>query len=857
MTAKPIYKFNARLDDLLGLTPGSSRADHPKIDPMLEVAETLNKIDFDSELSPRAGIDARWRGQLQRFKLAQPLSIARLIWVPFVIVLVALLAVFHQPVFAAVSRAFGYIFVQDVGFVPADSTFLLKQPILQEHNGQSVTVRQGVATPQNIILFLEFNDVARPADGAGLETVSGETIKLLQWEYFPNTPGSHGIKMIFSSLPVGTTQTILSLPEGWHLPLEWIPASRAKLPDARVVPYISTTQESTASWDLCVEKHGVNLCVLAATTSPENTSVLVETGLTNPSLQSSWMGPIWQDGVLLKDEQGNAAPLERQEGETLVFPPLSSAGQKVTLVVPALLADVDLTNQNIVVDLGADPGPDTVIPLDASIQVLGMVVHFSQATFVGDGVNSLRLTLNADEPIPNADGITPLSFDLGKPDRVDDLYGSGMLEGSKDIFIELVRPNGKITGVLTIPIVRATVRVEGPFEFTFNLTTASSSTPVPAEADPNAFFPAPTPTALPLDSYFFSGQTLETGDLLYAVWNGRQTDVYRFTPSTSIDHGLFLTLPRHVSSINIHPDKQGIDYLTGIYNKDTNVLDDPHLYTLRFVEPNPRLLTLTPPGVLLPFQLAWSPDGHILAFNVALNAPAAMGTVGWIDLSCRETGECPITILNNPTGNAITLSDSAFSQNSKWLALNGADSESGAGEIFILPVDNNHLGEIYNLSQTRWSADSTYSWISDDTLVWICESGDAGNPTSSLCMKKVAQPASSPEVIFSFNDWQYFGMAPDGKYFWQVVINRQVEREQQIWLHDRVGSGKLLTAAPMFNLDYGKPAFSMDGQYLAYTSTTDSFKTAPDTLYVINTTTGQQILTYEINQPVGWLGWVH
>lgn len=822
-------------------------------------------MDFDAELAPRADIRFRWKRQTQKLnRYSSPGYFTMPHWkwiVAFTIIV--FLAVFHKPVFAAVSRALGYVYVPDVGFVDRDSAFLLKQPIFQEHEGQTVTVTRGVATERNITLFLEFNDVAHPVDGAWLETVSGQQLTLLQWEYFPNTPDSHGIKMIFPPFSVGTAEITLSVPEGWHLPLEWIPASQSNLPNVRVVPFDSETS-ATATSDLCTEKNGMKVCVLAATTSMEKTSVLIEAQSTRPQLVAGdiWQGLVWQtesQPVTLVNGLGNTFSMDHEESGTLTFPPLAG-DQKVHLVIPAVLAYVDIPDQNMIVDVGDNPQPGTTIPLDVSIDVLGLIVHFSQATFVGDGVNSLRLTLNADEPIQTVDGITPASLEIGKPDQVDDLYGNGMLAGSKDIFVELIHPTGKVSGAITIPVLRAIVVVDGPFEFDLNLkdtSSTSSAIPTPAESDPNLFAPVPTPTALPLDSYFFSGQTLEAGDLLYAIWDGRQTNVYRFTPSTGIDYGLFLTLPGHVSSINIHPDKQGLDYLTGIYNKDTNVLDNPHLYTLRFVEPNPRLLTLIPPGVMLPFQLAWSPDGQLLAFGTAAQAPGAMESIGWIDLSCRENGECPINILQNPTGNGLSLSDGAFSPDGKWLAFNGSDSVSGASEVYLLPFEDQRPGELYNLSQSPFYGDGTYSWVSDDTLVWMCETGDATQTTRSLCLKKVTEQTSSREIIFSFNDWQYFGMAPDGDHFWQVVINRQAEREQQIWLHDRIGSSILLTAAPMFNLDYGKPAFSMDGQYLAYTSTVDSFKTVPDTLYLINTTSLQKLIAYELDKPVGWLGWVH
>jgi len=54
-------------------------------------------------------------------------------------------------------------------------------------------------------------------------------------------------------------------------------------------------------------------------------------------------------------------------------------------------------------------------PLDANIQVLGTTVHFSKATFIGDGTSTLRLTLNADAPIQTVDGLTPDALELAGP----------------------------------------------------------------------------------------------------------------------------------------------------------------------------------------------------------------------------------------------------------------------------------------------------------------------------------------------------------------------------------------------------------------------------------------------------------
>ncbi len=268
------------------------------------------------------------------------------------ILALAMIVIFRQPVMAAVSRLFGYIYVQDAGFLPADSTFVLQQPVMQTHNGLSLTVTHGVATPDNTTLYLEYSATASPAEGALLETGPGTQLALSSWEYFPNTPGSHGVRLVFPALPSGSTQTSLVLPAGWHLPLTWIPAAQSNLPDVRAVPYLEATQQPSPAADLCVEKHGIRLCLQAATTGAENTSVLLEAQSTDPALiPSSDMGLVWQtdtNPVMLRDEQGRIYRVDnwgRTFSGTLTFPPLTGI-HTLTLTVPAVFASVDIPDQN-------------------------------------------------------------------------------------------------------------------------------------------------------------------------------------------------------------------------------------------------------------------------------------------------------------------------------------------------------------------------------------------------------------------------------------------------------------------------------------------------------------------------------
>ncbi len=147
-----------------------------------------------------------------------------------------------------------------------------------------------------------------------------------------------------TSLPARppASQTALAY-RGWRLPLTWIPASQSNLPDVRIVPYqepnAEPTQASATPTDLCRQQHGLTLCLLAATASPENTSVLVKAQSAIPNLIPGdlWQGLVWSteaEPVVLRDAQGNTFPLTGQQADTLTFPPLAAGEHKLTLTVP-------------------------------------------------------------------------------------------------------------------------------------------------------------------------------------------------------------------------------------------------------------------------------------------------------------------------------------------------------------------------------------------------------------------------------------------------------------------------------------------------------------------------------------------
>lgn len=649
--------------------------------------------------------------------------ISRKAWVTIGILLVIFLItfIFREPVLAAAGRLFGYGYFPQVGFIALDGAQILKSPIMQEHGESSLTVTSGLATREKIILWLKFVKSDATAAGAWLETASGERIEYSYWNYDSNQ--TDFIRLEFPPLAAGNNQTTLMLPAGWQLPLTWIPATQSALPDVKMVQDSDGMTETDAVTTLpsanCSEQHGIQVCLLAATVTGENTSILVKASSANLKMVPGdpFMGLAWtteKDPVLLRDENGVIYPLSGQHGDTLEFPALPSENQKVSLIIPAIIAKVNIPEQTVRVDMGDDPQPDQEIVVNADIQVLGTTVRFRKATFIGDGVNSLRVTLNA-EPLETVDGITPFMLEMSKPDRIDDLYGSSGLAGSKALFVELIRPQGKIAGILELPIVKATVIVAGPFEFTFSLsqfTTPPTSTPELAK--PDTFFPAPTPTPLALDTYQFTGLLPKSGDLLFTVVNGNTTGLYYADPINPTEIEQIARLPGQVYQVYLHPDGLGIDYLVGEQINSGLIVTDEvfyrnaRLFTLRFTDTLPRLLYTFPRGdgsvQGTQIKVDWSSDGKLLAYQQCGTQPKpgeAFWKTGWLNLTCRETGDCKAQEFQLAKG--LDLYNPQFSPQGYNLMLEGSNSASGSGSYDIFMINFNQVGipgQLINLSNT-------------------------------------------------------------------------------------------------------------------------------------------------------------
>jgi hypothetical protein len=598
----------------------------------------------------------------------------------------------------------------------------------------------------------------------------------------------------------------------------------------------------------------------------------LEAQSTNPALI-----PDYEDGLVrqsetepvrLRDEQGTIYPLDNQRpplNGTLIFPPLSGA-HALTLTVPGVLASVDIPDQVISVNVGFNPQPDTVIPLDVNIQVLGAIVHFSKATFVANGDSSLRLTLNADEPIQTVDGMTPFMLQLGRPDRVDDLYGNGDFGGSKDIFVELIHGSSKITGVISIPIVSATVIVHGPFEFTFNLSNTPAIIQTPLVADPGGFTPAPTPTSMPLDSYAYSGRKLESGDLLYTVLDGDKTNVYAYTPGAGSQPSLAAILPGAVSQVYIHPDHQGMDYLAGIQvTRDRNTyIDSVSLYTLNFGEPAPHLLynflPISENGIGTPGAGNWSYDGRFVIFETPTTQPGNQPwNFVWFDLSCRTAGNCESHEIVVPPG--FSLSYPFFAPNDYRILFTGLDTGiGGIPGIFLLDLNplqpNNPVVKIPSQMAIADLAGYPAQWAPDGKIFTGCWDGTSPE-TDFFCKIDPTTGVAAHGEPISKNMGGYrlfaltYSLSPSGDRLLYLVFPKMATDTSipDLRFLDQDGHPGVIVAS---SFSITNAIFSPSGQSIAYMIEDKQRVEVYDIL------TGNHIIVFNGNVPsaLSLIGWV-
>lgn len=791
-------------------------------------------------------------------KASSPIVFPRKTWVVIGLALVILITafIFHQPVLAAIGRLFGYGYLPEIGFVQLDTTRVLRNPVTQETEGSNLTVLYGLAEQDQTIVWLSFDDEAQPADGAWLETPTGERFNLLHWDWETSRTNPQGVRLEFPALAADISQVTLALPQGWRIPLKWIPAAQAGIPSAEInIPYPTAQANGASSSSIetsqpCIQASELQVCLIAAQMDEQGAHVLLEAvSLGNQFTPGSLFGglvetnPLNHDTKLqLSDDLGNSvlyseSPLEstQPEGDRLLqpltFPVLSTDAKYWTLRVPAFRATtVFVEPLELTIDLGSDPQPGQVLSINQKLNILGQTVRFTQATLEGDGVTSLRVKLLSELQSENQD-LVIAGLDLGKPEGIDDRYGSGFnSQGQVVVFSELIGPiSGKKTGLLTFPIIGANIILPGPFEFVVAAPAMAVDSPVetPLVVDGSNFIPQPTPTPITLDSYQYSGRAIQAGDLLFTVVGESDTLLYAAHPSSDFAPELIATLPGQVYQFYIHPDRLGLDYLVGekVSEDGFSFYRSPQLFSVRFADSKPQQLFAFHRGsdqVKGTELLAtWSNDGRLMVFSSTGFFPKpgeATNKMGWFDLTCRDTGNCQPEYLQLPPGLAINPFE--FSLDDYKLLMQGSyinGMGSGAGDIFLINFNSQLQPEgIQNLTNSDQVDEESPQWLPDGSgFLSACSDDKTPNNEYNLCQHGVSIRQNETLLRLPFNMHQ-FKLSSDGKMLVDLIFVPDAIKSQRNLRLFNLETRQTTTLMQKSDLYLDAQSFSPDSQYLGF-----------------------------------------
>lgn len=688
------------------------------------------------------------------------------------VMIITTLVIGPQRVYADFLKLFGY--VPGIGFVDLNQVRVLQNGVIQRHAGQEVTAVRGVVSPHGTDLWLEFSDEARPVDGAWLETADGQRFTLLKWNYDPDKLGTHGVVMHFAALPESVNKVTLRLVEGWSLPLVWVQGSTGNIKPANIViaPSEVLAETSIPASSLCSQAFGVQFCIQAAVDTVDGLQVLLNATSGDQYIAGSGFSPSMFDlpgkngAMTLTTSDGHVYSVDPNSiqvgGEpsgsqsTLLFPGARNLQGNLSLQISAVMLSIPLSDE-ISVDLGSHPTPGQMLAVDKTVDVAGMPVHFSQAELVSsNNGNSLMLKITSD-PVEATGGAAPYMIDPGRPEGIQDRYGAGSEDGRLSIHIELIQQTGSepVSGILNIPLLSASILVQGPFTLTFDATSIKVlPTPQPPVVAESTFEPLPVGEPLPMGDYRYTGRVLQSGDLLSITFDGKNSTLYAASPSNSFYPEKVAILPGEVLAVYAHPDHQGIDYLIGDQNTQSADVAYRQLYTLRFGDPAPRLLIGQFETSAYFFN--WSFDGRFLAYQVTDDRPGQsfQRYLRILDLSCRISGDCQPFTADTGSQDLFFMSWSPIDYR---IALGGtsADQKLGTDDIFLLTLNpDNYQTTLINLTQSPSINDwAPAQWTPEgDALYFSCETGQEASVNNySLCRNNLT--AGNDEVVTGELPW--------------------------------------------------------------------------------------------------------
>lgn len=315
-------------------------------------------------------------------------------------------------VLADLGRLPGYLF--GVGFVDLKQARALPAPIALSRDGVTLTVEQVLAQPERTVVFLRAQGLPPLADestapsdaGFRLRLPDGSTLAPTGWsarrgeatvEFPPLPPDVYRVELLLERLPLVLPG---AAPEHWQVALGLHPVDGEAPVAGFTAPYAP---------DAPVESHhGVDLRLVEVAQGAESTALRLEITWPDPEWRFPRLGHERQP--LLRDDIGHAywegalpsvaslsagrqvavaveqvsvrpgaatptpVPAAGREERTLTFAPVSPSASRLTLTIDSVTFTVPFEAE-FSVDLGDDPQPGQVWPLDVWLDVLGLPVH--------------------------------------------------------------------------------------------------------------------------------------------------------------------------------------------------------------------------------------------------------------------------------------------------------------------------------------------------------------------------------------------------------------------------------------------------------------------------------------------------
>lgn len=255
---------------------------------------------------------------------------------------------------------------------------------------------------------------------------------------------------------------------------------------------------------------------------------------------------------------------------------------------------------------------------------------------------------------------------------------------------------------------------------------------------------------------------------------------------------------------------------------------------------------------------AWSSDGRLMAYQQNGFEPKpgeSSSKIGWLDLACRETGDCSPKVLQLLEG--LDLYDPRFSPQGYQLLMPGSNTASGSGapDIFLVAFSPEGMpGKIVNLSDTDQISELFPRWNPKTGQVIALCPVDRAQAQKAICMYDPVTGERQEGEVIELQNPQDYQVSSQGDWMAGLNINNRAGGKGLLELRrfDFEGNVSAVLASGRW---FDGFKLSEDGYFLAFLVFQDE-----GSLWLSLVPLPDRATTpvYQTETPgsLSWLGWV-